>query len=61
MRRKKELDADSKAIQQIKFVGELKNVNDINNDGAESMFALTILEKNRESKSKFYQGSVTVS
>ena len=42
--RQKELDADPKAIQQIEFVGQLKKLNDDNNN-VESMFILTILEK----------------
>ena len=41
---KKELDADPKAIQQIEFVGQLKNVDGINADGTQSMFFLTIFE-----------------
>ena len=41
----KELDTDPKSIEQIEFVGQLKNVAGINADGAESMFILTILEK----------------
>ena len=44
--REKELDADSKAIQQIEFIGKLENP-----DSAifvnESMFLLTILENQR--------------
>ena len=57
--RQKELDADSKAIQQIEFVGQLKKLNaDKNND--ESMSVLTILEKIKETRSKLSQGSVTV-
>ena len=46
----KELDTDPKAIQQIEFVGQLKkldgdgNTTDADND--QSMFVLTILEKN---------------
>ena len=53
----KELDGDPKAIQQIKFVGQLKklgddgNVTDTGND--QSMFILTILEKIKETRSKF--------
>ena len=43
--RQKELDANPKAIQQIQFVRQFKNVDGINADGAESMFILTILEK----------------
>ena len=57
--RQKELDTDSKAIQQIEFVGQLKKLNaDNNND--ESMSVLTILEKIKETRSKLSQGSVTV-
>ena len=57
--RQKELDADSKAIQQIEFVGQLKKLNaDNNND--ESMSVLTILEKIKETRSKLCEGSVTV-
>ena len=57
--RQKELDADSKAIQQIEFVGQLKKLNaDNNND--ESMSVLTILEKINETRSKLSEGSVTV-
>ena len=40
-----ELDADPKAIQQIKLVRQLKYIGGINTDGAESMFILRILEK----------------
>ena len=57
--RQKELDADSKAIQQIEFVGQLKKLNaDNNND--EFMSVLTILEKIKETRSKLSEGSVTV-
>ena len=60
----KELDADPKATQQIKFVGQLKNLDDdynaINADGTQNMFILTILEKIKETILKFSQGSVTV-
>ena len=58
--RSKELDADPKAIQQIEFVGQLKNTNGVNADGIQSMFVLTILEKIKETRIKFPQGSVTV-
>ena len=46
MRKQKELDADHKAIQQREFVEQLKNVDGINTDLAESVFFLTNLEKN---------------
>ena len=36
--RKKELDADPKAIQQIEFVHQLKNIDGINANGAQSMY-----------------------
>ena len=45
-----ELDADPKSIQQKEFVGQLKNVdingNAIDADNDQSMFILTVLEKN---------------
>ena len=46
--RQKEIDADSKSIQQIKLVRQLKNMVYINAHGTQSMFTLTILEKNRK-------------
>ena len=58
MSRQKELDAGPKAIQKIKFVGQLKNIDGINADGTQSMFILTILEKIKEARLKFSQGSV---
>ena len=57
--RQKELDADPKRIQQIEFVGQLKKLED-DDDDAESMFILTILEKIKEARLKFSQESVTV-
>ena len=56
MSRQKELDVDSKATQQIKFVGKLKNANGAI-VGGESMFTLMILEKIKEARLKFFQGS----
>ena len=44
MKCRKELDAGPKAIQQIEFVGQLKN-QDNRIVANESMFVLTILEK----------------
>ena len=44
--RQKELDANAKAIQQREFVGQLKNVNDINTDGAECNFCFKNFQKN---------------
>ena len=44
--RKKELDVDPKAIQQIEFAGQLKNEDGINVDETQSMFVWRILEKN---------------
>ena len=43
--RQKELEADSIAIQQAEFVGQLKNVDVTNADGAQSLFILKILEE----------------
>ena len=59
LKRQKELNADPKAIQQIAFVGQLKKLNNANNN-PESMFILTILEKNKEPRLKFSKGSVTL-
>ena len=36
--RLKELDADPKAIQQIEFIGQLKNIDVINFYGTQNMF-----------------------
>ena len=55
----KEIYADPKAIQQIEFVGQLIKPNN-NNNVVESMFVFTILEKIKETRFKFSQGSVTV-
>ena len=60
----RELDPDPEAIQQIEFVRQLKklgtddNVTDAGDD--QSMFALTILEKIKETRLIFSQGSITV-
>ena len=52
--RQKELDADPKAIQHIEFVGQLKNDDDMNADVMQSMFVLTILEKNQRNEVKIF-------
>ena len=59
LRRQKELDSVPKAIQHIVFVGQLK-IPDTEIVANESIFALIILEKIRESRLKFSQGNVTV-
>ena len=46
--RQKKLGTDSKAIQHIEFVGQLKNIDKINADRAESMFVLTIKKKSKK-------------
>ena len=60
----KESDADPKAIQQLEFVGQLKNVDDeyyaADADGTQNIFVLTTLEKIKETKLTFSEGSVTV-
>ena len=61
MSQQKELDADPKAIQQIELAGQLKNTDGVNADGEQSMFVLMILEKIKEARLKFSQGSVAVS
>ena len=56
--RQKELNADTKAIQQIEFVKQLNNVyndyNAIDADGTQSMFILTILEKIKGDQIKIF-------
>ena len=49
---KKKLDADPEAIQQIEFVIQLKNVDGMNANGAESVFFLLMLEKIKETRLK---------
>ena len=44
----------------MKYVRQLKDVGGINADGVESMFILTISEKIKERRLKFYQGRVTL-
>ena len=56
--RQKELDADPKVIQQIEFVGQLKKLDAV--DDVESMFILMVLEKIKEKRLKFLQGSVAI-
>ena len=51
--RQKELDAEPKAIQQIEFVGQLKNPDNAI-DAKESMFLLAISEKNQRSETKIF-------
>ena len=41
--KQKELDTDPKAIHRIEFVGQLKNIDGVNADGAQSMFVLKML------------------
>ena len=54
--RQKELDVDPGRIQQIELLGQLKNSNGANTDSTQPMFVLMI----KETRLKFYQGSVTV-
>ena len=60
--KQKEINADPKAIQQIEFVRQLKNLDGINagGDNAQSILVYTILEKIKETHSKRSQGRVTV-
>ena len=51
--RQKELDGDSKAIQQIEFVGQLKNTDGANEDGTQSMFVWMISQKIKETRLTF--------
>ena len=58
--RQKELDADPKAIQQIDFARQLKNLLKVF-VANESIFVLEFLEKIKEIKLNFSRGSVTLS
>ena len=59
-RRKKELDAELDAIQEMELVRHLKDDDGLSVNGAQLMFVLTTLEKKKEFKLTFSQGSVTV-
>ena len=64
LRKKKQLDAEPKAIQQIEFVEQLRTLNN-NGDATDvgthqNMFALTVLEKIKETQLKFSQERVMV-
>ena len=52
--RQKELNADSKAIQQMGFIGQLKKLDNTNTND-ESTFTLTILENIKETRKKNYK------
>ena len=58
------MDGDPKAVQPIEFVGQLKklnaNYNDAEAGNVQSTFILTILEKIKEKRKTFSQGSVAV-
>ena len=54
MSRQKELDADLKAIEEIILTGQLKNHDGVNPDGTQSIFVLTILEKNQRNVTKTF-------
>ena len=52
--RKKEFNPDPKAFQQIEFVGRLKNIDDINADGAESMFCFNDFGKSKRNQIQIF-------
>ena len=54
MSRQKELDADLKTIEEIILTGQLKNHDGVNPDGTQSIFVLTILEKNQRNVTKTF-------
>ena len=58
LRRQRELDTNPKSIHQIDSIGKLQNDDGENVNGTQSMFVLTIL--NKEARLKFSQRSVTV-
>ena len=58
--RQEEVDADPKAIQLVEFIEQTQNTDGQYAGGTRSIFVLTILEKIKETRLKFSQGSVTV-
>ena len=52
--RKKELDADLKAIQLIELIRQLKIYDGNNADGTQSTFVLIISEKNQRNETKIF-------
>ena len=60
MCREKRLDVGPKAIQQIEFVGQIKNIDGIKAGETQKKVILTILENSKETRLAFSQGSVTV-
>ena len=53
--RQNELDVDPKAIQQVEFVRQLKNKDSMNTYGTQSMLILTMLDKIKEMRLKFFK------
>ena len=43
------------SVQQKEFVGQLRNTDGMNADGAKSIFILTVLENIKETRLKFSQ------
>ena len=60
MCREKRLDVGPKAIKQIEFVGQIKNIDGIKAGETQKKVILTILENSKETRLTFSQGSVTV-
>ena len=60
MCREKRLDVGPKAIQQIEFVGQIKNIDGIKAGETQKKVILTILENSKETRLTFSQGNVTV-
>ena len=60
MCRENRLDVGPKAIQQIEFVGQIKNIDGIKAGETQKKVILTILENSKETRLTFSQGSVTV-
>ena len=58
--KQKELDANPQETQQIELVGQLKIDDGENADGTQTTFVLKCLEKIKETRLKFSQGSATV-
>ena len=59
MYQRKRIKYWSKINSQIEFIEQLQNDDGENADGIKSMFVLTVLEKVKQTRIKFCQGTVT--
>ena len=58
--KKKNIEADPKAIPWIELIRHLKNIEGTNDDGIQNTLILKVLEKIKETRLKLFQGHLTV-